>query len=117
MALGRPRAVIDQKNFEGLCAIQCTEEEICAFFGITTKTLGRWCKDTYNKLFSQVFEEKRKIGKISLRRNMFRQAEHNATLAIWLSKQHLGMTDKQEIQQTVRGVESWFVDEKTKATK
>ena len=37
-------------------------------------------------------------GKISLRRYQFRQAEKgNASLLIWLGKQYLGQTDKQEI--------------------
>ena len=49
--------------------------------------------------FSEVFKLKRGNGKISLRRTLWKQAEKNAAAAIWLSKQHLGMTDKQEIEQ------------------
>lgn len=97
MARGRPRAKIDKNTFEGLCAIQCTELEICAFFGITEKTLSAWCKREYDgRNFSQVFAEKRGVGRISLRRSQFQLAKKNATMAIWLGKQYLGQTDKVE---------------------
>lgn len=89
----RLKKQLDQKQFENLCALQCTEEEICGWFGITDKTLARWCRETYNKRFSEVFREKRSGGKISLRRSQFRLAEKNATMAIWLGKQYLGQKD------------------------
>lgn len=93
MAAGRPRAKIDQEAFEKLCQLQCTKEEICAWFGITDKTLDAWCKRTYKKNFSVIFDEKREGGKISLRRAQFKLAEKSAAMAIWLGKQYLGQTD------------------------
>ena len=42
--MGRPKKEIDQKQFENLCGLQCTEEEICGCFDITDKTLNSWCK-------------------------------------------------------------------------
>lgn len=91
--MSRQKKQIDQKQFENLCALQCTEEEICDWFEITDKTLARWCRETYHKRFSEVFREKRSGGKISLRRSQFRLAEKNATMAIWLGKQYLGQKD------------------------
>lgn len=93
---GRPKKNIDQKQFESLCGLQCTLEEICGWFGITDKTLNSWCKKTYNKTFSEVFKEKRSTGKISLRRHQWRLAEKNANMAIWLGKQYLGQKDQVE---------------------
>ena len=92
--VGRPQAEIDKKQFENLCSLQCTREEICGWFGISDKTLDRWCHKTYGENFSVVFTEKRAGGKISLRRSQFRLAEKNAAMAIWLGKQYLGQTDK-----------------------
>ena len=46
--------------------------------------------------FSEVFKEKRGVGKISLRRAQFRLAEKNANMAIWLGKQYLGQSDRGE---------------------
>ena len=37
--MARPRKEIDQNEFEKLCALQCTQEEICAWFDVTDKTL------------------------------------------------------------------------------
>lgn len=94
--MARPRKEIDQKNFESLCAMQCTLEEICGFFDVTDKTLDGWCKRTYGSSFSEVFKQKRGAGKISLRRAQFRLAEKNANMAIWLGKQYLDQKDRPE---------------------
>jgi hypothetical protein len=95
--MGRPRKEIDKTQFEKLCSLQCTLLEICAWFSITDKTLDSWCKRTYGKSFSEVFTEKRGIGKISLRRNQWKLAEKNAAMAIFLGKQYLGQTDQGEV--------------------
>ena len=91
--VARPRKEIDQKDFESLCALQCTKEEICGFFDVSDKTLENWCKRTYSEGFSEVFKKKRGKGKISLRRAQFRLAEKSASMAIWLGKQWLGQKD------------------------
>lgn len=94
--MARPRKEIDEKQFENLCALQCTKEEICGWFGITDKTLENWCKRTYNVGFSEIFKVKRGKGKISLRRAQFQLAQKNASMAIWLGKQYLGQKDRME---------------------
>lgn len=97
--MGRPLKQIDKKNFESLCGLQCTKEEICGFFDVTDKTLERWCQREYKAHFSEVFKQKRGVGKISLRRNQWRLAEKNANMAIWLGKQYLGQRDIPTVQQ------------------
>ena len=94
--MARPRKEIDQKQFENLCGLQCTLEEICGWFGVTDKTLNSWCKRTYSESFSEVFRQKRSTGKISLRRSQWKLAEKNANMAIWLGKQYLGQKDPVE---------------------
>ena len=98
--MARPRKEIDKNQFENLCGLQCTQEEICGWFEITDKTLTSWCKRTYGKSFSEVFREKRGRGKIALRRNQFRLAEKNAAMAIWLGRNYLGQTDRNDIMDT-----------------
>ena len=93
--MARPRKEIDQKQFENLCGLQCTLEEICGWFGVTDKTLNSWCKRTYSESFSEVFRQKRSTGKISLRRSQWKLAEKNANMAIWLGKQYLGQKDQE----------------------
>lgn len=90
---GRPRKEINQSEFEKLCGLQCTKEEICGWFGITDKTLERLCREIYGKGFSEVFAEKRQRGKIALRRSQFQLAEKSASMAIWLGKNYLDQHD------------------------
>ena len=98
--MARPKKEIDQKQFENLCGLQCTLEEICGWFDVTDKTLDGWCKRTYHASFSEVFKQKRGAGKISLRRSQWRLAEKNATMAIFLGKQFLGQRDSVDVAVT-----------------
>lgn len=95
---GRPPKAIDQKAFESLCGMMCTEEEIAGFFDCTIDTINNWCKKTYNCTFLEVYKKKSSTGKISLRRAQFKLAEKNAAMAIFLGKNYLGQTDKTEIE-------------------
>lgn len=98
MAMGRPCKEIDKAEFEKLCAIQCTLDEICGWFDVSKKTLEAWCKRTYGDTFSTIFNQKRGIGKISLRRAQYQSAMGgNSALLIWLGRNWLGQTDKVEI--------------------
>lgn len=97
---GRPKIAIDQKIFENLCAIQCTEVEICSCFDCCEDTLNKWCKENYkdengkSMTFSEVFAVKRQKGRASLRRSQFQLAEKgNATMLIWLGRNYLGQKD------------------------
>lgn len=97
--MGRPLKQIDQKLFEGMCRIQCTQEEMCDLLECNVDTLTDWCKRTYNQTFSEVFRQKRGQGKVSLRRMQWKTAEAgNVTMQIFLGKNLLGQSDKQEIE-------------------
>lgn len=102
--MGRPKINIDKKIFENLCAIQCTEIEICGCFDCCEDTLNKWCKENYRNengkpmTFSEVFAVKRQKGRASLRRSQFRMAEKNANMAIWLGKQYLDQKDEARIE-------------------
>lgn len=96
---GRPSKMelINKIQFEEMCNIQCTKDEICAIFQIDEKTLTKWCQETYNVGFSDIYKTKSSGGKMSLRRKQFQSAENgNVTMQIWLGKQYLGQTDKVE---------------------
>lgn len=98
--MARPRKEIDKEQFEKLCAIQCTEEEILGWFDITDKTLCSWCKREYGAGFSEIYAKKREKGKISLRRSQFKLAEKSAAMAIFLGKNYLGQKDNFEFEDT-----------------
>lgn len=84
---------IDRDQFEKLCSILCSEEEICGFFNISHDTLWRWCKQEYDMTFDEVAKSKGSLGKISLRRSQFKMAETNPSMAIWLGKQYLNQKE------------------------
>ena len=84
---------IDKEQFERLCSIMCSVDEICGFFGVSYDTLKRFCKQNYNQNFEAVQKDKSAMGKISLRRIQFKQAERYPAMAIFLGKQYLGQTD------------------------
>lgn len=107
--MARPRKEIDKKQFENLCALQCTHDEICAWFDVTVKTLESWCKRTYGDSFSKVFAQKRGKGKISLRRSQWQLAEKSASMAIWLGKQYLNQRDNVDV--TVSDAKGIALDE------
>ena len=103
MTAGRPQKEIDKKDFESLLSIQCTLREVTAFFymklgGCSEDTIQRWCKRTYGENFAAVAAKMYAVGNISLRRAQFRLAEKSAAMAIFLGKQYLGQTDKDDWQ-------------------
>jgi hypothetical protein len=97
--MGRPEKEINWQEVEKLCFIQCTQEEISAFIGVSIDTLNRRCKLENNCTFKEFFREKRQGGKISLRRSQWLKAtsENNTTMQIFLGKNYLGQSDKNEI--------------------
>lgn len=94
--MGRPKIDIDIDQFEKLCNIQCTKEEIAGWFNCSEDTIENFCKKEYKETFSAVFKRHSGKGKVSLRRNQFKLSETNVTMAIFLGKQYLGQSDKIE---------------------
>ena len=91
MAKRGARVEIDLTELERLCAIQATDEEIAAWFGVTTRTIER--RRTEPK-FAAIMERGKAKGRISVRRMQMKLLEKgNATMGIWLGKQLLGQTD------------------------
>src|SRR5712671_3071611 len=85
------RARIDEGELEKLAMLQCTDEEVAAWFGVTTRTIERRRK---TGKFAEIMERGKAKGRISLRRTQMRLAEQGSgSVAIWLGKQLLGQTD------------------------
>lgn len=97
---------VNPEQFEELCSLMCTEQEICGVLGVSHDTLLRWIRQYYKNLeqpdvplnFKQVFDIFSSNAKVSLRRIQFKQAETNPTMAIFLGKQYLGQ--KEVIEET-----------------
>lgn len=103
---GRPKIVWTDKEyrtFEGLCGIQATIEEIENVLNIDHKTVDRLCRERYVDSdgkpmgFSQAYKKYSSTGKMSLRRKQYEVANAgNVSMLIWLGKQYLDQTEKQE---------------------
>ena len=97
--VGRPKKPFNQKQFEELCQIQCTEKEIAAVLDMSIELLNQNCNRVYECNFLDIYAQKRESGKQSLRRAQWNTAleAKNAVMQIFLGKNMLGQADKQEI--------------------
>jgi hypothetical protein len=89
--MARPESKIDLVELEKLCGMQCTDEEVAAFFGVSTRTIERRRRV---ERFCEVMERAKAKGRVSVRRNLFRLASGgNVAAAIFLAKNLLGYRD------------------------
>ena len=87
----RSKVKIDVVELEKLYSMQCTDEEVAAFLGISSRTLAR---RKQVKKHAEVIDRAKAKGKVSVRRALFRLAANgNIAAAIFLAKNLLGMRD------------------------
>lgn len=89
--VGRPSIEIDYNQAEPLGSIQCSLSECAAVLSVDENSLSK------DEKFLRLWRKGKEKGKKSLRRTQFDLAKQSATMAIWLGKQYLGQTEKQEI--------------------
>ena len=90
---GRKPIEIDYAKAEKLAAIMCTQSEIASVLGVSLALLE------HDPEFIRIHKKGMEQGKASLRRMQYGAASNgNATMLIWLGKQHLGQRDKQDIE-------------------
>lgn len=98
---GRPRKVLTEeavKLIESLARIMCTEEEIAACLSVNPLTFHTEDNDA---VFKEAIKRGYSQGKQSLRREQWKLAQKgNASMLIWLGKQWLGQTERQEVSFT-----------------
>ena len=98
----RYNAIIRKDYFESLLKLKCTRKEVAGFFGVSEQAVIQFAKRNYKDetgnpmTFEEVSERFGAHANISLRRHLFKLAEKNAAVAIWLSKQYLGFTERTE---------------------
>ena len=81
---------IDTDKIEQLASFGCTNKEIASFFGCSQSLI----KESYSTFLTKGRDK----GKIRLRQLQWRAAEKgNVSMLIWLGKQVLDQTDRQEI--------------------
>ena len=92
--MARPKKYnIDKEQVEKLASFGCSNTEIASFFGCDESLI--------RKSYSEFIAKGKDKGKIRLRQLLWKSAERgNVAMQIWLSKQYLGIADKQEITTT-----------------
>ena len=103
---GRPSKYNPEKHLDEtlkLSALGVNEEDIAWFFGVHPNTFANWKKEHEELLWA--LKEGQSHKKISLMKAMFFNAtkRHHASVQIFLAKNWLGMTDKQEVDSNVSG--------------
>lgn len=87
--MARPRKKIDPIIVQKLAGMHCSIEEIAAFFDCS--------RDTIERRFAAIIVNGREKGKTVIRDGLWKLAQKgNLGALIWLSKNHLGMSDKLE---------------------
>lgn len=105
---GRPQVNIDKNQFEKLCAMWCTLEDVTGFFECSEETVRRFCKREYKDTFDHVSKQFAGKGRISLRKNQLELSKKNAAMAIFLGKNYLGQSDNPEDNIDVEDSDSYF---------
>src|SRR5579883_2212371 len=90
---GRPVTPIKWEEFDKLCMIQCTQEEVAFFFNCTVDTISNRVKKEKGMSFSEYFAIRRANRRISLRRAQYQLAQKKPAMSIWLGKQYLNQKD------------------------
>ena len=110
---GRHEIEIDWVQVGAMAKIWATAKEISAYTGASLTTLNRACIKRNGKTFDAFLSENGEAGKISLRRIMLRRAlnDKSPAAAIFMSKNKLGMSDRQDIHmtQTIESTIDWSV--------
>lgn len=87
---GPPPIQINWDEFDKLVSFQCTELEIASFFGISVDTLDRACLRDRGEKLAAIWDKKKALGRVRLRKAQFAIVEKGgpgaATMGIWLDK-------------------------------
>jgi hypothetical protein len=95
---GRKPIEIDPDDLERLSVLQCTHEELAAWYGCSVRTIEKYAKQPE---IAGVMARGRAKGRISVRRAQMKLLEAgNATMGIWLGKQILGQRDVTPVELT-----------------
>lgn len=105
---GRPIKLISAEGevfIEKLAGLMCTDEEIAAMMSDDRERISVdvLTNDNNGATFAECKEKGQARGKASLRRNQFKLSESNAAMAIFLGKNWLGQTDKQDVRADLDG--------------
>jgi hypothetical protein len=108
--MARPAAKIDWAFVDEYLEAGCEGVEIAGLLGVHPETLYNHCESDHKMGFSLYRQSKRAKGDAILRHKQYEIAkEGDKAMLIWLGKNRLGQSEKQEV--TVSSVEVNFLDD------
>ena len=100
---GRPKIQLDISKAEIFGQFRATYDTIADYFGCSYDTVRRTMQDETSE-FCKAYKKGYANTKMRLSEIQVKKAlEGNITMLIWLGKQHLGQSDKTEIDHTSKG--------------
>jgi hypothetical protein len=91
---GRKTTPIDLLDLEKLCSLQCSDQEIADWFGVSLRTIQN---RRAQRKFGDVMRRGEAKGSVSIRRAQMRLVEAgSAPMIIWLGKVRLGQRDNMQ---------------------
>ena len=106
-AVGRPKSVFNWREFEFLCSIGCTLDELAGFFQMSKSAVQDRVKEEYGETFTERYEKLSQGIKISLRRRQIKSAmDGSDTMLKFLGKNVLGQKEQIDFEGEVK-VNSW----------
>ena len=103
--MARPKKDLDDVKFSGwdqldALIVWSSQAYCCEKLGVSEKTLARLIKEKSGLSFSQYKDQKKEPLRINLLKKQYDVAmAGNVSMLIWLGKQHLGQSDKKEVEQ------------------
>lgn len=99
--MSRPELPIDWKIVDEFLACGSPGTEIASYFSMHPNTFYRKVEETFNVSFSEYCQQKKSIGDALIRKAQYEKAlgltkDGDNTLLIWLGKQRLGQSEKNE---------------------
>jgi hypothetical protein len=117
--MARPRIELDDMTFSGWDQLDAliiwSNGEYCAEqLNINYDTLNARIKERTGLSFSEYKEQKKEKLRINLRKKQYDVAmAGNVSMLIWLGKNELGQTDKNEVEQTNHNIEIKIDDDES----
>lgn len=103
--MSKTKVKIDWKQVENLLMAGCSGVEIAASLGIHENTLYKRCKNDLKVEFVAFSQQNKAKGDNLLRAKQFESAvkDKNIPMQIWLGKNRLNQTDKNQTDLTTKG--------------
>lgn len=94
------KKTIKVSEIRKISGLQLSDREAAAFFGLRPKAFKEMLR--IDVAAREAWEDRRELGKVSLRATQFELSKRSAPMAIFLGKQILGQTEVQVIEHSGR---------------